>query len=69
MAVPLLVMRDPAITQFPVEGLVGECGDVVEESITVHGGWSVPEVSKTPAVVAMVGFDVMPMGEILCWIV
>ena len=63
VAVLLLAVRDQAITQLPVEGLVGDCGDVVDENITVHGGWSVPEVAKTPAVVAMVGCDVMPMGN------
>ena len=36
VAVPHPAVRDPVITQLPVEGLVGECGDVVEESITVH---------------------------------
>ena len=63
VAVPLPAVRDQAITQLPVEGLVGDCGDVVDENITVHGGWSVPEIAKTPAVVAMVGWDVMPMGN------
>ena len=27
----------------------------------MSGGWSVPEVAKTPAVVAMVGMDALPM--------
>ena len=63
VVIPLPDVRDTVITQLPVEGLVGECSDVVEESITVHGGWSGPEVAKTPAVVAMVGIDAMPMGQ------
>ena len=42
---------------------MGECSDVVYQSVTEHSGLSVPEVVETPAVVAMVGFDVMPMGE------
>ena len=41
--------------------LVRECDDVTEESITVQGGWSDPEVVGTPAVVAMVGMDALPM--------
>ena len=44
-----------------MEGLVRECDDVREESITVYGGWSDPEVAKIPAVVAMVGMDALPM--------
>ena len=63
MAVPFPAERDPAITQLPAEGLVGECSDVAYKSVTEHGGRSVPEVVETPAVVAMVGFDVMLMGE------
>ena len=55
-AVPFPTMRDPI-----VEGLVVDCDDVGEESITVHGGWSGPEVTKTPAVVAMVGMEAVPM--------
>ena len=53
-------MRDPIVAQSPVEGLVRECDYVREESI-VHGGCSDPEVVKTPAVVAMVGIDALPM--------
>ena len=60
-AVPLPAVRDPIIALSPVEGLVRECDDVTEESITVHDGWSDPEVSGTPAVVAMVGMDALPM--------
>ena len=61
VAVPLPAVRYQAITQLPVK--VGDCGDVVNQNITVHGGWSVPEVAVTPAVVAMVGCDVMPLGN------
>ena len=62
VAVPLPAERDRAITQLAAEGLVGECS--VYKSVTEHGGRSAPEVVATPAmVVAMVGFDVMPMGE------
>ena len=49
------------VAQSPVEGLVWECDDVTEESITVHGDWSDPEVVGTPAVVAMVGMDALPI--------
>ena len=45
VAVPFPAVRDQSITQLPVEGLVGDCGDVIDENITVHGGWSVPEVA------------------------
>ena len=60
-AVPLPAVRDPMVAHSPVEGLVRECDDVTEESITVHGGWSDPEVVGTPAVVAMVGMDALPI--------
>ena len=60
VAVPLPAVRDPIVAQSPVEGLVRECDDVGEESITVHGGWSDQEVAKTPAI-AMVGIDALPM--------
>ena len=60
-AVPLPAVRDPMVAQSPVEGLVRECDDVTDESITVHGGWSDPEVVGTPAVVAMVGMDALPI--------
>ena len=42
-----------------MEGIVGECDVVTEENITVHGGWSDPDVDGTPAVVAMVGMDAL----------
>ena len=58
-AVPLPAVRDPMVAQSPVEGLVRECDDVTEESITVHSGWSDSEVVRTPAVVAMVGMDAL----------
>ena len=60
-AVPLPAVRDPMIALSPLEGLESECAEVGEESITVHGGWSGPEVAMTPAVVAMVGMDAWPM--------
>ena len=62
-AVPLSAVRDPKIAQSPVEGLYRDCAKVGEESITVHGGWSGPDVARTPAVVAMVGMDALPMGN------
>ena len=52
-AIPLPAVRDLMVTQLPVEGIDGE--GVTEENITVHGGWSDPDVVGTPAVVAMVG--------------
>ena len=61
VAAPFPAGGDPAITQLPTEGMEGECSDVVNKSVTEHGGRSVPEVVITPAVVAMVGLDVMPM--------
>ena len=50
-------------TLSPVEGLERDCAEVGEESITVHGGWSGPDVSRTPAMVAMVEMDALPMGN------
>ena len=44
-----------------MEGIVGECDVVTDENITVHGGWSDPDVVGTPAVVAMVGMDALPI--------
>ena len=49
------------VAQSHVEGLVWECDDVTEESITVHDSWSDPEVVGTPAVVAMVGMNTLPI--------
>ena len=43
-----------------MEGLERDCAEAGEESITVRGGWSVPDVARTPAVVAMVGMDAGP---------
>ena len=60
-AVPLPAVRDLMVAQSPVEGLVRECEDVTEESITVHDGWSDPEVVRTPAVVAMLGMNALPI--------
>ena len=55
--------RDPVITQLPAEMLVGDCSDVVNRDVTENSGQAVPGVIGDPAVVAMVGFDVMPMGK------
>ena len=44
-------------------GLERDCAEVGEESVTVHGGWSDPDVARTPAVIAMVGMDTLPMGN------
>ena len=38
----------------------GGAGKAGEESITVHGGWSGPDVARTPAMVAMVGMEAGP---------
>ena len=48
-------MWDPTIALSHVEGLDRDCVKAGEESIAVHGGWSGPDVPRTPAVVAMVG--------------
>ena len=58
---PIVSTDDPVIAQSPMEGLVRNCDDAEEEGITVPGGWSGPEVAKTPAMVAMVGMDALPM--------
>ena len=42
-----------------VEGLESDCAEIREMSIAVHGGWS----ARTPAVVAMVKMDALPMGN------
>ena len=57
--VPLPAIRDPMVTHLPLEGIVGECDVVTDENITVHGGWSDPDVVGTPAVVAMVGMNAL----------
>ena len=62
-AVPFPGKRDPAITQLPAEMLVGDCGDVVNRDVTGNSCWAVPGGIGEPAVVAMIGLDVMPMGE------
>ena len=49
------------VAQSPVEGLVRECDDVTEEK-HYCARWLVdPEVVGTPAVVAMVGMDALPI--------
>ena len=60
-AVPLPAVRDPMIALSPVEGLERDCAEVGEESIAVHGGWSGPDIARTPAVVAMVEMDALPL--------
>ena len=62
-AVPFPGERDPVITQLPAEMLVGDCSDVVNRDVTGNSCRAVPGVIGNPAVVAMVGLDVMPMGE------
>ena len=47
-AVSFPAIRDPMVTQSPVEGIVGECDVVTKENIAVHGGWSDPDVVGTP---------------------
>ena len=54
-AVPLPAVMDPMISLTPVEGLERDCAEVGEENITVHGGWTGPDVARTHAVVAMYG--------------
>ena len=63
VAVPFPAERDPAVTRLPAEVLVGDCSDVIHRNVTEHSCRTVPEVVKNPVVVAMVGFDVMLMGE------
>ena len=62
-AVPFPGERDPVITQLPTDMLVGDCGDIVNRDVTGNSCWGVPEGIGDPAVVAMIGLDVMPMGE------
>ena len=57
----LPAVRDPMIALSPVEGLERDCAEVGEESNTVHGGWSGPDIARTPAVVAMVEMDALLM--------
>ena len=42
---PLPAVWDQSITQLPVEGLVGDCGDVINENITVHEQFPVSQTS------------------------
>ena len=60
-AVPLPAIKDPMITLSPVEEMVGECDVVTEGNITVLGGGSDTEIVGTPAVVAMVGMNTLPI--------
>ena len=62
-AVTLPAVQDPMVTQSPVEVIVGDRGVVTEENITVHDGWSDPDVVGTPAVVAMVGMNALPISN------
>ena len=58
---PLLAISDPMVTQSHVEGIVGECDVVTEENITVLGGGSDRDIVGTPAMVAMVGMNTLPI--------
>ena len=60
---PLPAVRDPMVTPSPVEVIVGDCGVVTEENITGLDGWSDPDVVGTPAVVAMVGMNALPISN------
>ena len=62
-AVPFPGERDPVITQLPAEMLVGDCGDVLNRDVTGNSCWAVPGGIGEPTVLAMIGLDVMPMGE------
>ena len=55
--------RDPVITQSPAEVLVGDRKYVANMNVTGDSYQAVPEVMENPAMVAMVGLDVMRMGE------
>ena len=55
--------RDPVSTQLPAEVLVGDYRDVVDMEVTVDSCQAVPDVVEDRAVVAMVGLDVIRMGE------
>ena len=41
-------------------GMLPLSDEIGEESITIHGGWSGPDVARTPAVVAAVGLIAGP---------
>ena len=60
-AVPLPAIKDPMFTLSPVEEMVGECDVVTEGNIMVLGGGSDTEIVGTPAVVAMVGMNTLPI--------
>ena len=55
--------RDPVITQLPAEVPVGDNRDVVDMDITGDICQVVPDVIDSRAVVAMVGLDMVQMGE------
>ena len=55
--------RDPVITLLPAEILMGYCSDVVNMDVTESSCWAVLRGIGDPAVVAMVGLDMMLMGE------
>ena len=61
-AVPFPGERDPVIAHLPVKMLVGDCGQVGSRDVPGVSGQTVPGGLGDPAVVAMVGLDVMPMG-------
>ena len=55
--------RDPVITQLPAAVLVGDCRDVVDMDVTMGNCPTVSDVIKDHDVVAMVGLDMVRMGE------
>ena len=55
--------RDPVITQLPAEVPVGDNRDVMDMDVTVDICPVVPDVINSRAVVAMVGLDMVWMGE------
>ena len=61
-AVPFPGERHAVITQL-LKFLVGDCGDVVNRDVPGNSCCAVPGGIGEPAVVAMIGLDVMPMGE------
>ena len=62
-AVPFPGKRNPNINQLPAEMLVGDCGEVGSRDVPGISCRTVPGGLGDPAVVAMIGLDVMPMGE------
>ena len=61
--VPFPDGRDPVITQSSAEILVGDCSDVMNMDVTGNRCRAFPGVIGDPTVVAMVGLDVMHLGE------